>query len=358
MFTPDSSLFTLGSVDEHGTWMYKEFEQEMSVNINEFKGIIQDLSEFEEGVDIHSSDSSNGYQIVFLDNGSGKRSRYHKHLDGINTGVKPTREHWSSFLQVTDIVPADLDEKNLWPTHGFYIKVFDSSHSIYVSLPSDHDDFILSNKMQLGQFIYVNRLEPGSPIPVVKGAKPLPRRNPLVGTPEPLMGLRQKGSEERTEASRFNSSKKRVLGKRGNDGDKISSQMVFKPVNLDFDQCTPVKEPRSSAKNCNFQAKIMSPMTMTSARTTPVSGVRSSVGGGLLAKMTDAKLESPALLRKSCVSYREARCFSEGEVHVGAGGDNVELGIEHIHTVNHPVESGKGESSVALVLPDSIDFIR
>ncbi|KAI9119028.1 hypothetical protein K1719_009703 [Acacia pycnantha] len=155
--------------------------------------------------------------------------------------------------------------------------------------------------MQLGQFIYVDRLEPGSPIPVVKGAEPLPRRNPLVGTPEPLMGLRQKGSEEQTEASRFNSSKKRVLGKRGNDGDKVSSQMVFKPVNLDFDLCTPVKEPRSSAKNCNFQAKIMSLMTMTSARTTLVFGVRSSVGGGLLAKTTDAKLESPALLRKSCV---------------------------------------------------------
>ncbi|KAI9115615.1 hypothetical protein K1719_013284 [Acacia pycnantha] len=103
-----------------------------------------------------------------------------KLLDGINTGVKPTREYRSSLLQVTDIVPADLDEKNLWPKHGFYIKVFDSSHSIYVSLPSDPHDFILSNKMQLGQFIYVDRLEPGSPVSVVKGAKPLPGRNPLV----------------------------------------------------------------------------------------------------------------------------------------------------------------------------------
>ncbi|KAI9122526.1 hypothetical protein K1719_006366 [Acacia pycnantha] len=129
------------------------------------------------------------------------------------------------------------------------------------------------------------------------------------------MGLRQKGSEERTEASRFSSSKKRVLGNRGNDGDKISSPMVFKPMNLDFDLCTPVKEPRSSTKNCNFQAKMMSPMTMMSARTTPVSGVRSSVGGGLLAKMTDAKLESPALLRKSCVvsssSYVEPMLWPE-----------------------------------------------
>ncbi|KAF2292739.1 hypothetical protein GH714_027766 [Hevea brasiliensis] len=101
-----------------------------------------------------------------------------KLLNGMSTGTKPTSEHRSSLLQVTDIVPADLDEKNLWPKHGFYIKVSDSSHSIYVSLPSEQDDFVLSNKMQLGQFIYVDKLEPGSPVPVVKGAKPLPGRHP------------------------------------------------------------------------------------------------------------------------------------------------------------------------------------
>ncbi|XP_028801821.1 uncharacterized protein LOC114756996 [Neltuma alba] len=221
-----------------------------------------------------------------------------KLLNGINTGVKPTGEHRSSLLQITDIVPAELDEKNLWPKHGFYIKVSDSSHSVYVSLPSDQDDFVLSNKMQLGQFIYVDRLEPGSPVPVVRGAKPLPGRHPLVGTPEPLMGLRQKGIRSEQKPSDSAPPRRGSWGTGGNEGDKISSPMVFKPVNLDFDQCTPVKEPRSSAKNSNFQA-MMSPMT---TRTTPVSGVRSSVGGGLLAKMTDARAESPALLRKSCVA--------------------------------------------------------
>ncbi|KAJ0620389.1 hypothetical protein HanHA300_Chr00c1061g0836171 [Helianthus annuus] len=118
-----------------------------------------------------------------------------KLLNGMNSGVKPTSEHRSSLLQVTDIVPADLDEKDLWPKHGFYIKVSDSSHSIYVSLPFEQDDLVLSNKMQLGQFIYVDNLEPGSPVPIAKGAKPLPGRHPFVGTPEPLMGLREKGDE-------------------------------------------------------------------------------------------------------------------------------------------------------------------
>ncbi|KAL3631026.1 hypothetical protein CASFOL_024010 [Castilleja foliolosa] len=157
-----------------------------------------------------------------------------KLLDGMNTGVKPTSSHRSSLLQVTDIVPADLDEKNLVPKHGFYIKLSDSSHSIYASLPFDQDDLVMSDKMQLGQFIYIDRLEPGSPVPVVKGAKPLPGRHALIGTPEPLMGLRSRG-EKKIELKSIN--------KRCSWEDSISSPKVLKPVPLSFDQCyTPVKE--------------------------------------------------------------------------------------------------------------------
>lgn len=87
--------------------------------------------------------------------------------------------------------------------------------------------------------------------------------------------------------------------------------MVFRPVNLDFDQCTPVK-----AKNGGFQ----SPLVRGKVVGTPFSGVRCSVGGGLLARMTDAKGESPALLRKSCVvtnssngKFSRSRSVSERE---------------------------------------------
>ncbi|KAH1098319.1 hypothetical protein J1N35_015240 [Gossypium stocksii] len=227
-----------------------------------------------------------------------------KLLNGMNTGVKPTSEHRSSLLQVTDIVPADLDEKNLWPKHGFYIKVSDSSHSIYVSLPSDQDDFVLSNKMQLGQFIYVDRLEPGSPVPVVKGAKPLPGRHPLVGTPEPLMGLRRKGekSEQKQESKQH---RRGSWGKGVNGTDEISSPLVLKPVPLDFDQCTPVKE-RSNL----VRTPMMSPMIRRVGKDGNVSGgIRCSFGGGLLAKMMDTKGESPALLRKSCAAPSSASKF-------------------------------------------------
>lgn len=219
-----------------------------------------------------------------------------KLLDGLNTGVKPTNEHRSSLLQVTDIVPADLDEKNLLPKHGFYIKVSDSSHSIYVSLPFEQDDLVMSNKMQLGQFIYVDHLEPGSPVPVVKGAKPLPGRHPLVGTPEPLMGLRAKG--ERTEQRSVVKFSVPKRGSWGNGIESVESPISLKPVPLDFDQCTPVKErPPSAVKfSGNFP---MSPVIRGRAMRDG-SAVRSSVGGALLSKIVEAKGETP-LVRKSCV---------------------------------------------------------
>ncbi|KAF5757730.1 hypothetical protein HanXRQr2_Chr17g0830121 [Helianthus annuus] len=109
-----------------------------------------------------------------------------KLLDGMNSGVKPTSEYRNSLLQVVDIMPIDLDEKDLYPKQGFCVKVSDSSHSVYVSLPPD---LILSNEIQLGQFVFVEKLEAGSPVPIAKGVKPVPGRHPFVGMPEPVKNL-------------------------------------------------------------------------------------------------------------------------------------------------------------------------
>ncbi|KAH7296808.1 hypothetical protein KP509_26G039700 [Ceratopteris richardii] len=92
-----------------------------------------------------------------------------------------------SLLQVISIVPA-LAGGELWPNHGFYLRVSDSSHAIYVSLAEEEDqDLILSDKLQLGQFIYVDRLEAGSPLPLLHGVRPLPGRHPCLGSPEDLV---------------------------------------------------------------------------------------------------------------------------------------------------------------------------
>ncbi|GLT58234.1 hypothetical protein SLA2020_311450 [Shorea laevis] len=115
-----------------------------------------------------------------------------KLLQHMNTDVKVAGEHRSSLLQVVSIVPA-LAGGELFPNQGFYLKVSDSSHATYVSLPDEHDDLILSDKIQLGQFIHVDRLESGSPVPIVRGVRPVPGRHPCVGTPEDLVATHSPG---------------------------------------------------------------------------------------------------------------------------------------------------------------------
>nr|XP_010930255.1 uncharacterized protein LOC105051480 isoform X1 [Elaeis guineensis]XP_029122416.1 uncharacterized protein LOC105051480 isoform X1 [Elaeis guineensis] len=112
-----------------------------------------------------------------------------KLLQHMNTGVKVGGEHRSVLLQVVSIVPA-LAGGELYPNQGFYLKVSDSSHATYVSLPDEQDDLILSDKIQLGQFIHVERLEAASPVPILRGVKPVPGRHPCVGSPEDLVATR------------------------------------------------------------------------------------------------------------------------------------------------------------------------
>ncbi|KAG6525655.1 uncharacterized protein LOC122046982 [Zingiber officinale] len=109
-----------------------------------------------------------------------------KLLQHMNTDVKIAGEHRSSLLQVVSIVPA-LSGSDLFNNQGFYLKVSDSSHATFVSLADEHNDLILSDKIQLGQFIHVDRLEVGSPVPILKGVRPLPGRHPCVGNPEDLV---------------------------------------------------------------------------------------------------------------------------------------------------------------------------
>ncbi|CAH8251617.1 unnamed protein product [Arabidopsis lyrata] len=115
-----------------------------------------------------------------------------KLLQHMNTDVKIAGEHRSSLLQVVSIVPA-LAGGELFPNQGFYLRVSDSSHATYVSLPDEHDDLILSDKIQLGQFIHVDRVESSSPVPILRGVRPVPGRHPCVGTPEDIVATHSLG---------------------------------------------------------------------------------------------------------------------------------------------------------------------
>ncbi|KAK2970030.1 hypothetical protein RJ640_008370 [Escallonia rubra] len=111
-----------------------------------------------------------------------------KLLQTINSDVKVRGEYRSILLQVISIVPA-LNGSELWPNHGFFIKVSDSSHSTYVSLSKEDNELILNNKLQLGQFFYVEKMEAGTPVPILVGVRPLTGRHQFVGNPKDLMQM-------------------------------------------------------------------------------------------------------------------------------------------------------------------------
>ncbi|KAL2555175.1 Plant protein of unknown function [Forsythia ovata] len=111
-----------------------------------------------------------------------------KLLQSINSNVKVRGEYRSILLQVISIVPA-ISGSELWPDHGFFIKVSDSSHSTYVSLSKEDNELILNNKLQLGQFFYVDKMEAGTPVPILVGVRPVPGRHPFMGNPKDLMQM-------------------------------------------------------------------------------------------------------------------------------------------------------------------------
>lgn len=119
-----------------------------------------------------------------------------KLLQTMDSNVKVRGEYRSVLLQVISIVPA-LSGSELWPNQGFFIKVSDSSHSTYVSLSKEDNELILNNKLQLGQFFYVDKIEPGTPVPVLVGIRPVPGRHPFEGNPKDLMQMLE-SSEGRT----------------------------------------------------------------------------------------------------------------------------------------------------------------
>ncbi|GMH14204.1 hypothetical protein Nepgr_016045 [Nepenthes gracilis] len=111
-----------------------------------------------------------------------------KLLQSMNSNVKVRGDHRSVLLQVICIVPA-LSGKELWPNHGFFLKVSDSSHSTYVSLSEEDNELILNNKLKLGQFFYVDKMEVGTPVPILVGVRPVAGQNPFVGNPKDLMQI-------------------------------------------------------------------------------------------------------------------------------------------------------------------------
>jgi len=58
---------------------------------------------------------------------------------------------------------------------------------MFVSLPQEEVEMILGNKLKLGQFVYVQKLEKAAPVPLLRGIIPDPGRHPCEGTPEDIV---------------------------------------------------------------------------------------------------------------------------------------------------------------------------
>lgn len=100
--------------------------------------------------------------------------------DEIDDDPKPV------LLQIRSIIPV-LEEGDLWPNRGFFLKLSDSSHALYVSLSDEENEMILGNKLKLGQFIYVQKLEKSDPVPLLRGVTPVPGRRRCEGSPEDIV---------------------------------------------------------------------------------------------------------------------------------------------------------------------------
>uniref|UniRef100_A0A7N0TVP0 Uncharacterized protein n=1 Tax=Kalanchoe fedtschenkoi TaxID=63787 RepID=A0A7N0TVP0_KALFE len=110
-----------------------------------------------------------------------------KLLEEMDSNRNPSDEYRKPvLLQIRSIIPI-LKDGNLWPNQGFYLRVADLTHAIYASLPYDQRDMILNDRLQLGQFIYVERLERAYPVPILIGLTPIPGRHFCVGKPKDLL---------------------------------------------------------------------------------------------------------------------------------------------------------------------------
>lgn len=144
-----------------------------------------------------------------------------------NSGNRVTGEHRQALLQVTEIVPR-LSEDTWQPSGGYFLKLSDSLHSAYASVSDADAELICADKLRLGQFVYVTRLDSdnASPVPLVRGLNPLPKRRPCIGNPTDLVSsdslqhvVTSKPHFKKKNNNNVSSVKKKVPPSKGNNND-------------------------------------------------------------------------------------------------------------------------------------------
>jgi len=141
-----------------------------------------------------------------------------------------TNSHRQPLLQVTEIIPR-LSEDTFQPATGYFLKLSDSLHSAYVSVSDSDAELIRSDKLQLGQFVYVTRFDndASSSVPCVSGLKTISKRRACVGNPVDLVS---------TDSLKLNSNvkkKKKINGSNsnGNKDNNVAVNVGMRRLSLD-----------------------------------------------------------------------------------------------------------------------------
>ncbi|CAN8232340.1 unnamed protein product [Cochlearia groenlandica] len=227
-----------------------------------------------------------------------------KLLQCMNSGTRATGDHRSAILQVTGIVPA-LAGSDLWPNQGFYVQISDSLNSTYVSLSERDTDLILTNRLQLGQFIYLDRLEFASPVPRAAGIRSVAGRHAFVGTPEPLIARVSPGSKrdfviQPVSESEYSLDPIAVYlnNRRYNDEDEEDSDVDVAVAPVKSRQALAPMNQNEPNRNRNQRPKQQTPQRFSSpasSKRSVSSGKKNSTAGG---STTAERDPSPAVSSK------------------------------------------------------------
>ncbi|XP_011037137.1 PREDICTED: uncharacterized protein LOC105134426 isoform X2 [Populus euphratica] len=199
-----------------------------------------------------------------------------KLLQHMNTDVKVAGEHRSSLLQVVSIVPA----------------------------------------LAGGQFIHVERLQPASPVPILRGVRPVPGRHPCVGSPEDIVATQSPGFLNNNHVGKAKSTRRGVLSNT-NVGEKDKSVGVRLNGNSNKDALSDKKTTLTRSKSqlskltINLDSKKESvakfksassrsiPSSPTSCYSLPTSFEKFSNGVRLQAKVKGPDKGSPRIVEKA-----------------------------------------------------------
>lgn len=166
-----------------------------------------------------------------------------------------TNSHRQPLLQVTEIIPR-LSEDTFQPATGYFLKLSDSLHSAYVSVSDSDAELIRSDKLQLGQFVYVTRFDndASSSVPRVSGLKTISKRRACVGNPVDLVST----DSLRLAALKLNGNvkkKKKINGSdsNGNKDNNVVVNVEMRRLSLDsstrrvWDHASLVSKTKSSS---------------------------------------------------------------------------------------------------------------